>query len=174
MKKWSLIPLTGFVLSIILISCSPSSDRLTELMVFPLDNLKGIIDSSIVEIDDDISNDGNGSLRIIADEPATVKLYETGDIDIENARLIYRAKIRTENIDGQVYLEMWCVFPGKGEFFSRDLQSPLKGTHDWSVKETYFFLNKGENPGNVKLNLVVNGRGTVWIDDIHLLEGPLE
>jgi hypothetical protein len=31
----------------------------------------------------------------------------------------------------------------------------------------------GENPDNVKLNFVVNGTGTIWIDDIRLLKGPL-
>lgn len=36
-----------------------------------------------------------------------------------------------------------------------------------------FFLQKGENPDNVKLNLVIEGKGTVWIDDIHLYKGPL-
>jgi hypothetical protein len=38
---------------------------------------------------------------------------------------------------------------------------------------TPFFLKKGENPENVKLNLVVDGVGTVWIDDIQLIRGPL-
>jgi hypothetical protein len=65
---------------------------------------------------------------------------------------------------------MWCQFSGKGEFFSRDLSSPLTGTTDWSSEETRFFLKKRENPDNVKINLVVEGVGTVWIDDVHLLE----
>ena len=50
----------------------------------------------------------NGSLRITTSKPTTVRLYETGDIDIENARLIYQAKLRTEGVEGQVYIEMWC------------------------------------------------------------------
>jgi hypothetical protein len=68
---------------------------------------------------------------------------------------------------------MWCYFPGKGEFFSRGLQTALTGSSDWTTQETFFFLKKGENPDNVKLNLVINGKGTAWIDDIHLLKGPL-
>jgi hypothetical protein len=103
-----------------------------------------------------------------------VRLYETGDIDIENARLIYRAKLRTEGVEGQVYIEMWCHFPGKGEFFSRALQSPLSGSNEWTSQETPFYLKKGENPDNIKINVVVNGKGTVWIDDIHLVKAPLK
>ena len=28
------------------------------------------------------------------------------------------------------------------------------------------------NPSDVKLNLVIEGKGTVWIDDVRLLAGP--
>jgi len=38
--------------------------------------------------------------------------------------------------------------------------------------ETPFFFKKGENPDNIKLNLIIKGKGTVWIDDIRLLKGP--
>ena len=136
--------------------------------------MEGIITRSGVGIDRDISSDGNGSLRITSTKPTVVRLFEIGDIDVEKARLIYQARVRTENIEGQVYLEMWCHFPGKGEFFSRGLQTPLTGTVEWTTEETPFFLKKGENPDNVKLNLVINGEGTAWIDDIRLLKAPLK
>jgi hypothetical protein len=144
-----------------------------ELKRFPLDKMDGIITQSGIQIDKQITSDGNGSLRIEATEPTTVRLFETGDIDIENARLIYQAQLRTEEVDHNAYLEMWCHFPGKGDFFSRD-PTPLSGTTEWTTEETLFFLKDGENPDNVKLNLVINGHGTVWIDDIRLLKGPLK
>jgi len=53
-----------------------------------------------------VSSDGNASLRIDAPEPTLVQLFELGDINVENARLIYQAKVRTEGVEGQVYLEM--------------------------------------------------------------------
>jgi hypothetical protein len=146
----------------------------TEIKRFPLDNLEGIITRSGVQIDKQISNDGNGSLRITAIGPMVVRLFEVGNIDAENARLIYQAKLRTEGIEGKVYLEMWCHFPGKGESFSRGLQTPLTGTTVWTSEETPFFLKKGENPDNIKLNLVIDGKGTAWIDDIRLMKGPLD
>lgn len=145
-----------------------------ELRRFALDNTEGLITQSGVVVDKAISSDGNGSLRIDVTEPTTVRLFETGDVDIENARLIYQAKVRTENIEGQVYLEMWCHFPGKGEFFSKGLMAPLTGTTAWTTAETPFFLKKAENPDNVRLNLVIDGKGTAWIDDIRLLKGVLQ
>ena len=162
------------VLFFVLAGCSKPSQDVMELKRFPVDSLEGIITQSGVQFDKEVSSDGKGSLKIIATEPAVVRLFELGDIDVENARLIYQAKVRTEGVEGQVYLEMWCHFPGKGEFFSRGLQTPLTGTINWTAEETPFFLKKGENPDNVKLNLVINGKGTAWIDDIRVLKGPLQ
>jgi hypothetical protein len=160
-------------LSLIVVACSQPSAPVTELKKFPLDSLEGVVTQSGVELDKEASSDGNGSLRTTATGQTVIRLFELGDIDIENARLIYQAKLRTKDVEGQVYLEMWCSFPGKGEFFSRALESPLSGTTDWTTQQTPFFLQKGQNPDNVKLNLVINGKGTAWIDDIRVLQGPL-
>jgi hypothetical protein len=154
--------------------CSRSSREVTEIRSFPLDSLDGIITQSGAELDKENSSDGRGSLRIVTIEPTVVRLFETGDVDVENARILYEAKVRSEGVDGPVYLEMWCHFPGKGEFFSRNSQAALSGTSNWTSMSTPFFLKKGENPDNIKLNLVIEGKGTVWIDDIRLVKGPLE
>lgn len=154
-------------------ACSQKSIETIEIKHYPMDSLDGIITKSGVQMDKKITSDGQGSLYIAASKPTTVRLYETGDIDIENAQLIYQARLRTDDVKGQVYIEMWCHFPGKGEFFSRSLQSSLSGSHGWTLQETPFFLKKGENPDNVKINLVVNGKGSVWIDDIRLVKAPL-
>jgi len=154
--------------------CSKPSGPVMAVKQYPLESMEGLITRTDVSIDKEITSDGNGSLRITTNQPTTIRLYETGDINVENARLTYQAKVRTEDMQGKVYLEMWCQFTGKGEFFSRDLSSPLGGTTDWSTEETSFFLRKGENPDNVKLNLVVDGKGTVWIDDVRLFKGPLQ
>jgi len=164
----------GMCIALILVACSKAPQEVFELKRFPIDSLEGIITQSGVQFDKEVSSDGKGSLKIVATEPTVVRLFELGDIDIENARLIYQAKVRTEGVEGQVFLEMWCHFPGKGEFFSRGLQTPLTGTANWTTEETPFFLKKGENPDNVKLNLVINGKGTAWIDDIRVLKGPLK
>jgi hypothetical protein len=87
--------------------------------------------------------------------------------------VIYRARLKSEAVDGQAYLEMWCRFPGKGEFFSRGLSNPLSGSNNWASYETPFFLKKGETPDLIKLNLVVKGTGKVWIKDVELLKAPL-
>ncbi|HSG30395.1 MAG TPA: hypothetical protein VLB82_02510 [Thermodesulfobacteriota bacterium] len=147
--------------------------ELKELKSYSLNGSDNIITKTGVEFDSAVSSDGNGSYRINVETPTIIKLFETGDIDIEKAKLIYRADIKTDNVAGSVYLLMWCVFNDKGEYFSRALHDPLTGTTDWKVQQTPFFLQDGENPDNIKLNLVINGKGTVWIDNIKLLKAPI-
>lgn len=154
--------------------CTQSSQQTVVLKRFPIDSLDGIITRSGAVLDKDDSSDGRGSLRVNADAPETIRLFEIDDIEIENARLTYQAKLRSKNLQGQAYLEMWCHFEGRGEFFSRGFQDSVSGTMKWITAETPFFLRKGEKPDIIKLNLVVNGRGTVWIDDVRLLKGPLQ
>jgi len=170
---------TGICLvAFVLMGCSkpsaPTKKEVVELKRFPLDSLEGLITRSDVQIDQSISSDGKGSLKITATQPTVVRLFELGDIHVENARLTYQAKLRTEKVEGRVYLEMWAHFPGKGEFFSRGLQSPLKGTVNWTTEETQFLIRKGENPDRLKLNLVIEGKGKVWIDDVRLIKGPFQ
>ena len=53
------------------------------------------------------------------------------------------------------------------------MHDALSGTVEWATQETPFFLQRGQNPDNVKLNLVIEGTGTAWIDDVRLVRAPL-
>ena len=150
-----------------------SGSSTIELKHYPVDSLDGVIAKTGLALDKGISSDGNGSIRITADGPTTVQLYETGDLDVEDVLLTYQARMRTENVEGKAYLEMWRQFPGGVEAFSKDLESALSGSTLWCTEMTPCFLKKGENPVNVKLNVAIEGKGTVWIDDIRLSKGPL-
>lgn len=173
MNKGVWVPCLFMAMVSILLSCSQPAQEAKELKMFPLDSLKGIIDTqSNIQLDPLISSDGKGSVRITATDPILVPLFEIKDADIDNARLIYRAKLRTEGVKGRVYLEMWGRLPRRGEFTSRGLMSPLTGTTDWRSEEVVFPLKRGEKPDLITLNLVIDGKGTAWIDDIHLLKGP--
>jgi hypothetical protein len=111
--------------------------------------------------------------RIEAQGSRTVRLYEVPDPGVEQCVVQYRAKMKSANLDGRAYLEMWCRFPEKGRFFSKDLANPVHGTTARASYETPFFLQKGERPDLIQLHLVIEGTGTVWIENIELLRGPL-
>jgi hypothetical protein len=102
-----------------------------------------------------------------------IRLFEVAEPAVEDCKVIYRAKLKTEDLSGPAYLEMWCRFPGLGEAFSRGLDNQVTGSNDWASYEIPFFLKKGEKPDLIKLNLVVKGSGKVWIKDVELLKGPL-
>jgi hypothetical protein len=161
-----------FVLSVLMVfisGCRKSPDGSNLLVDLPVDNMKNIISKSDVTFVKDVSKDGNGCIRIDVDKAKFIKLYEIDTIDLEHARLKYKAEVKTENFSGDTFLEMWCTFEGKGRYFSRGLDNTLSGTNDWTTLETFFLLRKGENPDKVELDLVVNGNGgTIWVDAIRL------
>src|SRR2546426_12812734 len=61
----------------------------------------------------------------------TVRLFEVSDPDVEQCVITYRARLKSEGLKEPAYLEMWCRVPGRGEFFSRGLDSPITGSNDW-------------------------------------------
>jgi hypothetical protein len=146
----------------------PPSERI--IYSNALDSAEAILTRSGVTLDTAISHDGKGAIRIDASGPTTIRLAEVQPKDAEGVALTYRAHLRTQNLTGRAFLEMWCSIPGKGEFFSRGLQAPVTGTTEWVSAETPFFLEKGQRAQTVKLNVVVEGAGIVWVDDIALGE----
>jgi hypothetical protein len=115
--------------------------------------------------------DGDGWV-LRATEPVVARLFEVPDPGAEQCLLTYRAAMKSQDLEGRAFLEMWCRLPGRGEFFSKGLNRPVRGTTDWSSYEIPFRLKKGERPDLIKLDLAVEGRGKVWIKDIELLKTP--
>lgn len=162
-----------FALTLSFAACQRSSDTVVELARLPLDSLDEVLTRSGAELDSDHSMDGGGSIRLVAEESTTFRLAELSELDVEAAQLVYQAQLRAENVEGQAYLEMWCRFPGQGEFFSRALHAPLTGSVEWMTQETPFVLQEGQNPDLIRLNVVIDGSGKVWVDQVRLLKAPL-
>src|SRR5437762_12417159 len=108
-----------------------------------------------------------------AKEDQTIRLFEIQNPDAEQCLLTYRATMKTEGLAGRAFLEMWCRLPGRGEFFSKGHQQAVSGTANWARYEIPFYLKEGQKPDLIKLNLTVEGAGTVWIKNIELLKTPL-
>lgn len=165
MHKYLVI--ASLLLLFLFMSCSIQT-KSTELKHLPIDNLNGIITQSGIQLDEVLSSDGNGSIKIETTGPIVLPLYVVNDVRIDDTQIIYEAKVKSEGLNGQAYLEMWCVFKDKGEFFSRGFDSVISGTSDWKTLKTVFLLRQNEVPDQIVLNVVVNGVGTIWIDDIRL------
>jgi hypothetical protein len=148
----------------------------TVIQSYPIHSMAMVLTQDGVEFDRTVSSDGNGSLKIQNDLPEkqTFRLFASGPINADYCMLIYSAKLQTDSLDGNAYLEMLCSFEGKGEFFSRSIEQSVAGTTQWTTIQTPFRLEAGQMPDDVRLNLVIEGSGTVWIDDIELLSSPLD
>ena len=143
----------------------------SEILTLNLDSADAL--GTIVSTDQKIKFEGKGSIRVSTKWPTTICLGQISALKIENTRLVYQAKVKSEELDGAAFLEMWCKV-GSGQYFSRGLTSTISGTQDWQTVSTAFILNKGQKAQTVTLNLVINGLGTVWIDDIQLVEKTLQ
>ena len=106
-------------------------------------------------------------------EEQTIRLFEVEIPDVEQCLLTYRAELKAEELQGRAFLEMWCRMPGRGEYFSKGYKQAVSGTVDWARYEIPFFLERDRRPDLVKLNVVVEGPGTVWLRNVELLKTPL-
>jgi len=127
-----------------------------------------------IEADTQIKTEGKSSLKITTRWPTTVNLGEVSGLDVENAKLVYSAKVKAElEGEGTAYLEMW-VHLGDAQYFSKGMNDPVRQKTDWKTIRTPFLFEKGQKPDKATLNLVINGKGTVWIDEITLSKEPLK
>ncbi len=125
-----------------------------------------------IQTDSRVKAEGKGSIKITTQWPTTICLGEVTGLNVENATLLYKAKVKSD-LDGTAFLEMW-VEVGGGQYFSRGMNDVVSQKTDWKLIKTPFLIQKGQRPDKVTLNLVINGRGTVWIDDIVLVREPLQ
>lgn len=125
-----------------------------------------------INTDTRIKAEGKGSVRVTTLWPTTVCLGQIDDLNVENAKLLFKARVKTELTEGEAFLEMWA-YVGGGRYFSRGINDAVRSKTDWKIIQTPFILQKGQKAEKVTLNLVVNGKGTVWIDDVVLSKEPL-
>ncbi|HET6362819.1 MAG TPA: hypothetical protein VFH11_12300, partial [Gemmatimonadota bacterium] len=73
------------------------------------------------------------------------------------------------------FFELWC-HPAEGNpAFARGLPRSVAGTSDWKPQELSFSRPETcQNPASVELNVIIQGAGTVWIDNLRLWDVAVE
>jgi hypothetical protein len=162
--------LTLLVVSIALVAgvADPASAQV--LKKFGLDDASSI--GLKLTADPAVKVEGAASLRIETRWPTSVCLGEVTGVDVEAAQLVFRARVKTD-LEGDAFLEMWVSVAG-GQYFSRGMNDRVGGTSDWKAIQTPFVFQKGQKPDTVTLNVIVNGKGTVWVDDVVLSKAPVK
>ncbi len=147
--------------------------ELVELRRFPTDSLDSLEGRKGVELDKSATVDGNGSIAVRASGSGVYELIDAGDVDLEQAQIVFQAKMKTRKVKGAVFLEIACEIPELGQSSIQGRQYSLSGSSHWLDVEVRYPLRKGENPRNVKLNLVFQGSGKAWVDDVRLYREDL-
>jgi hypothetical protein len=147
-----------------------TSAQAQELKKLSLDDASSI--GLTIQTDASVKTEGKASVKITTAWPTIVCLGEVTGLAVEDAKLVFKAKVKTA-LEGDAFLEMWAHVGG-GQYFSKGMNDPAKGKSDWKTIQTPFMFQKGQKPDKVTLNIVINGKGTVWVDDIVLSKEPLK
>lgn len=142
-----------------------------ELAWIPISSLEGVVTDPgrSIFLDETTTWDGNGALRLHAHGPSEVILYQVEGIDVDGAVLTYQARVRTRDAVGKVYLELVCAIADGPTVGADAAAEALTGTGEWALQRAHLRLDPGERPERVYLNVVVEGSGHVWVDDIRIL-----
>jgi hypothetical protein len=125
-----------------------------------------------IQTDTQVKAEGKGSIKITTLWPTIICLGEVTGLNIEGAKLVYKARVKSD-LNGTAFLELWAHVGGE-QFFSKGLNDMVRQKTDWKTIQTPFLFQKGQKPDKVTLNVVINGKGTVWIDDVVLSKEPLK
>jgi hypothetical protein len=136
-----------------------------ELKLDDLSRLGTVIESDVTS--------GVTSVSIEAKGPTTICLGELTGLQVDEAQLLYEARVRSALSEGVAYLEMWCHVAG-GQYFSRGTNSVVQGKSDWKTLSTPFLLKKGQVADKVVLSVVIQGKGKIWLNDVKLLRKPID
>ena len=158
------------LLILFLLIALTSSAYSEDLKKLKLDDASAI--GTTIQTDIHVKAEGKASIKITTLWPTTICLGEVSGLDVENAKLLYKAKVKSD-LDGTAFLEMWAHVGG-GQYFSKGMNDVVSQKTDWKIIQTPFLFQKGQRPDKVTLNLVINGKGTVWVDDIVLSKEPLK
>jgi hypothetical protein len=143
-----------------------------EVAHFPLSD-GAIPPGADAAFDPGVSQDGGGSLRVQAERGGRLRLYRLDDLDLVQGAVAFTGFLRSRDLSGRAVLEMWCR-PSAGEpAFVRGYGSAVSGNAEWTPQEVRFSNPElCRNPVSIELNVLIEGPGTVWIDDLRLWSVP--
>jgi hypothetical protein len=131
-----------------------------------------------------IMRDGRAALKIenTNDSPLQLSLLTVAKPKIAAQMYAVQGEVRYDAVQGEGFLEMWSYFPPvkpglpEGEYFSRTLgesgeMGKISGTSDWRPFSLPFdSAGASGPPTRLQINLILRGRGTVYIGPVKLVQ----
>jgi hypothetical protein len=109
--------------------------------------------------------------------PKTFAILTIHDPGISASSYALTGKVRYEEVDGVGYLEIWSYLDDGGRYFSRTLgdsgpMQSLRGSSDWRPFSVPFYIadTTEARPFKLELNVVLPGRGTVYLSPLELVQ----
>ena len=135
------------------------------LVAFGCENLSGI--SPAFSLDKETKYKGESSICVDAASPCRVTAAQFDGPQKENFTLHSSAMVKTDLNPGAFIFELVVLFDG-GYYYSRAIDQRIVGKKDWQEVTADFLFKEGQTPEKVFVNLIIEGSGKVWIDDIKL------
>jgi hypothetical protein len=109
--------------------------------------------------------------------PLTASVLTIETPPIGGSRYRITGRVRYDNVEGVGYLEMWNYFPGGGQYFTRTLaeQGPMmkvQGSSGWRPFVLPFDATGAPHPTRLVVNVVLPGKGTVYLGSLELSDDP--
>jgi hypothetical protein len=131
--------------------------------------------------------DGRAALKIENTNvaPLQLSLLTIAKPKISAQMYAVQGEVRYDAVQGDGYLEMWNYFPPvkpglpEGQYFSRTLgdsgeMGKISGTSDWRPFSLPFdSAGASGPPTELQINLILRGRGTVYLGPIKLVQYPV-
>jgi hypothetical protein len=146
-----------------------------EIAHYPL-NADAVPSGADAVFDRDVSQDGGGSLRVVTGEDGgRLRLYRIDDVGPVDGALLYTGFLKSQDLQGMAYFELWCHPADGNPAFVRGVARRVEKSSDWKPQELSFSQPETcTDPVSVELNVVIQGAGTVWIDNLRLWDVPVE
>lgn len=122
------------------------------------------------------------SLKLLntTNQPKTFSVLSLPNPGITSPSYAIDGQVRYEGVEGVGYLEMWSHFPEGKAYFTRamaasgPLQS-IQGSSEWRQFSLPFYVRDEsgwlpDRPERLELNLVLQGKGTVFIRPVSLVQ----
>jgi hypothetical protein len=129
-------------------------------------------------MDNEFSYDGLGSIRVESEDSATAYLFILRDISHKRAKLKWEAYCKSKDLEGKAFMEIGVqIYSKSGKEYDTYIYRGdefISKTTDWKKLKVEFLCTEGRMISTVQLNLIVKGRGTVWIDQVKFTATPLK
>lgn len=121
-----------------------------------------------------IAEEAANTLRVTTGQPAIVPLAaaDAETSRLQNTPLRYTAELNAQALDGTAHLEVHVLLSGRktGYVFGRDTQDTAVTPADgWKTVTGSFNLKPEDVPDQIKIGLVVDGKGSVLVRNLRLV-----